>query len=121
MPIISRCAALLAGMLLPLASTAQHAPAVDAHQHVFSQPAIELVGRGAGLLPLDARQLIGMLDKAGIACSTKSSCMAGEENSYVVESLGGEKWRARNTLRFTFSPETTRREINKIITILKKL
>ncbi|HEY4500221.1 MAG TPA: aminotransferase class V-fold PLP-dependent enzyme, partial [Candidatus Paceibacterota bacterium] len=85
----------------------------------------------------DPEMAILMLDKAGIACSTKSSCLKGEENSYVVAALisrgagqwsndaetfdDAEKWRARNTLRFTFSAETNRAEIDTIIASLKML
>ncbi|MDO8579769.1 MAG: cysteine desulfurase family protein [bacterium] len=95
----------------------------------------------------DPEMAVLMLDKAGIACSTKSSCLKGEENSYVVEAMisgdlnrtdgevfgvegksdeggasnGAEKWRARNTLRFTFSAKTNHAEIDTIITSLKML
>lgn len=59
------------------------------------------------------------LDKAGIACSTKSSCLKGEEESYVVKSLGGEVWRASKTLRFTFAPNITKGEVDSIVNALK--
>lgn len=61
------------------------------------------------------------LDKHGVACSTKSSCLKGEEFSYVVKALGGDVWRAQNTLRFTFSPRSTKRQIDRIIKLLVKL
>jgi len=66
------------------------------------------------------------LDQKGIACSTKSSCLKGEESSYVVESILGESgesesWRARNTLRFTIDPDITDIEIGSIINALKTL
>ncbi len=61
------------------------------------------------------------LDKHGVACSTKSSCLKGEEYSYVVQTLGGDAWRAQNTLRFTFSPRSTKRQIDRIIKLLVKL
>lgn len=52
------------------------------------------------------------LDHAGIAVSTKSACHEGEESrSHVVEALGGELWRAQNTLRFSLGRETTRRDV----------
>ncbi len=47
------------------------------------------------------------LDQAGIAVSTKSACREGEESrSHVVEALGGEPWRAQNTLRFSLGCDT---------------
>ncbi len=63
------------------------------------------------------------LDHAGISISTKSACREGEERrSHVVEMLGGEKWRAANTLRFSLGRgtrehdiETTRRALIKAI------
>ncbi|HVT75201.1 MAG TPA: cysteine desulfurase family protein [Candidatus Paceibacterota bacterium] len=67
------------------------------------------------------------LDAQGIACSTKSSCLKGEESSYVVAAiLAAEKsgvaasaWRARNTLRFTFAPDAVRRDVSTIVKALE--
>lgn len=54
------------------------------------------------------------LDRRGIAISTKSACREGEESrSHVVEALGGESWRASNTLRFSLGRDTTGRDIEK--------
>jgi cysteine desulfurase len=61
------------------------------------------------------------LDKEGVACSTKSSCIKGEEASYVVSALGGEPWRARNTLRFTLAPNASLSDVRTIVKALKKL
>ncbi|TSC86494.1 MAG: cysteine desulfurase [Parcubacteria group bacterium Gr01-1014_8] len=53
-----------------------------------------------------------VLDNAGIAISTKSACKEGEERrSHVVEALGGEKWRAANTLRFSLGLATTEKDV----------
>ena len=41
-------------------------PTGDFHQHVFSAQAIALAGPGAGLTPLDARDVVALLDAAGI-------------------------------------------------------
>ncbi len=68
------------------------------------------------------------LDAKGIACSTKSSCLKGEEESYVVRTMmqadtnaANTPWRAKNTLRFTFAPNTPRRHIKRILGALKGL
>ncbi len=61
------------------------------------------------------------LDARGIACSTKSSCLKGEESSYVVASLGGPSWRARNTLRFSIDPDITSSQIKRISDAIKSL
>ncbi|HEY9481175.1 MAG TPA: cysteine desulfurase family protein [Candidatus Paceibacterota bacterium] len=69
----------------------------------------------------DPELAVLFLDKEGIACSTKSSCLKGEEQSYVVTALGGEPWRAKNTLRFTLAPDATKRDADYIVGTLKKL
>lgn len=52
--------------------------------------------------------LVLRLDHAGYAVSTKSACREGEESrSHVVEALGGEGWRAQNTLRISLGMHTT--------------
>ncbi|MFC5463002.1 amidohydrolase family protein [Massilia niabensis] len=45
---------------------AQPAPAGDFHQHVFSDEIITLIGPGSGLKPLPAKELLPLLDAAGI-------------------------------------------------------
>ena len=57
--------ALVFGMLaLPVAANAQ--PVGDHHQHVFSKETIALIGPNAGLTTLSAKELITLLDSAGI-------------------------------------------------------
>ncbi len=70
---------------------------------------------------IDPEFTVLKLDQEGIECSTKSSCLKGEEESYVVKALGGESFRARNTLRFSFLKTMTRGEIKKVNSILKKI
>jgi len=65
-----------------------------------------------------------ILDNEGIACSTKSSCLKGEEKSYVVSALTKdlqEDWRASKTLRFSFGPSINKSQIDRIIKALLKL
>lgn len=59
------------------------------------------------------------LDARGIACSTKSSCLKGEESSYVVAVLGGPAWRSRNTLRFSLDPDISSSQIGRIVNAVK--
>ncbi|MDP1625186.1 MAG: cysteine desulfurase family protein [bacterium] len=62
------------------------------------------------------------LDEMGIACSTKSSCLKGEEDSYVVAAmLKGKGWRSRNTLRFTLDPDIDERDVDRIADALEML
>ena len=63
--IVSHLAA-AAILLASAAAHAQPAPAVDYHQHVFSDEIIALLGPDAGLKPLPAREVVALLDAAGI-------------------------------------------------------
>jgi predicted TIM-barrel fold metal-dependent hydrolase len=58
--------ALLAALPFAGAAHAQTVPAGDYHQHVFSAADIAMLGPASGLVPLDADQLIPLLDAAGI-------------------------------------------------------
>jgi len=63
-PILPRlllCAAFACG-----AARAQNATLADHHQHVFSDATIALAGAGSGLAPLGAKEVIALLDAAGI-------------------------------------------------------
>ncbi len=62
------------------------------------------------------------LDQEGIAVSTKSACREGDESrSHVVEALGGEHWRAENTLRFSLGAETTAEDIGIVASKLPEI
>jgi cysteine desulfurase len=62
------------------------------------------------------------LDHAGFDVSTKSACREGEESeSHVVKALGGEPWRARNTLRISMGEETSARDITRFAATLASL
>ena len=58
----------------------------------------------------DTEFLTLQLDAAGIAVSTRSSCLKDEKKSYVVGALGGGKYRAASTLRFTLGRWTTKKD-----------
>jgi cysteine desulfurase len=61
------------------------------------------------------------LDHEGIAVSTKSACDEGSTESHVVSALGGESWRATNTLRFSLGRDTTSRDLKCVLTFLAHL
>ena len=62
------------------------------------------------------------LDRAGIAISTKSACREGEESrSHVISALGGNDWRAQNTLRFSLGRETSERDIKNAVIKLEQI
>ena len=62
------------------------------------------------------------LDAAGIAVSTKSACREGEESrSHVVDALGGEQWRAQNSLRFSLGRGTIPADIVRCADVLRNI
>lgn len=59
------------------------------------------------------------LDHAGFAVSTKSACMEGQESeSHVVSALGGDSWRAKNTLRISLGEETRSHDLGRFLSTL---
>lgn len=70
---------------------------------------------------LDTEFALLKFDAAGIACSTKSSCLGSEGGSYVVRALGGGEARATSTLRFTFGRQTTKKDIDALLENLYNL
>lgn len=61
-----RTALCAAALLLAGTARAQVAPAGDYHQHVFSAADVALPGPSSGIVPLDADQVIALLDAADI-------------------------------------------------------
>src|SRR3990167_8610644 len=64
---------------------------------------------------ISSEYIVLALDKAGIAISTKSACRESEEASHVVAALGGEEWRARNTLRISLGKNTQKKGISRAV------
>jgi predicted TIM-barrel fold metal-dependent hydrolase len=89
-------AALLAASVHAQSVHTQPAPVGDYHQHVFSADDIALAGPGTSLQPLDARDLVALLDAAGIRKATLLSLayMYGKPGREVEDELG--KVRAEN-------------------------
>jgi cysteine desulfurase len=85
---------------------------------------------------IDTEMLVLQLDAAGIACSTKSSCMRDEAESYVVRALGAAagdagddasqaakneaRFRAQHTLRLSMGRSTTERDVRVVLAALEK-
>src|SRR3990167_497865 len=64
---------------------------------------------------ISSEYIVLALDRAGIAISTKSACREGEDSSHVVAALGGESWRARNTLRISLGRDTRESHIFRTV------
>src|SRR3954467_5420681 len=56
----------LLALLLPAGAAAQIAPAADHHQHLFSPTLVALLDTTGALQPITARDVIALLDSAGI-------------------------------------------------------
>ncbi|MBI5005175.1 MAG: cysteine desulfurase [Candidatus Lloydbacteria bacterium] len=71
---------------------------------------------------VESQLMVILLDAKGVAVSAKSACSSEDEGaSYVVSSLGGPKWLADNSVRFSLGRETTKKEINKTIMVLREI
>lgn len=66
----------------------------------------------------DAEFLLFQLDAAGIAVSTKSSCMRDEDESYVLKAIGAD---SKSSMRLSFGTMTTEGEVKRVLKILKDL
>ena len=73
------------------------------------------------ILNLNAEYAVLQFDVAGIACSTKSSCLTHDSLSYVIFALEGNRERAETSLRFTLGRSTTKKEIDTTVSVLKKI
>ena len=71
---------------------------------------------GAGA---SGESLVLMLDKKGICCSTGSACSSGAmEPSYVLLALGIPTDQALGAIRFSFSEDNTKEDIDEILKAL---
>ncbi|HTW97245.1 MAG TPA: cysteine desulfurase family protein [Acidimicrobiales bacterium] len=70
---------------------------------------------------LDGEELCYLLDDAGLAASTGSSCSSGAtEPSHVLEAMGFEPSRARGALRLTLGTTTTAGEVARALEIVPR-
>lgn len=70
---------------------------------------------------VDTEFLVVALDHAGISCSTKSACSgAGGGVSKVVLEMTHDSNKAMSTVRFTLSPEVTKRDIEYTVSAIKE-
>lgn len=64
---------------------------------------------------LDAEQIVLELDARGVAASTRSACLTGNEpGSYVVAALGKDKVAATSAVRFSFNRHITREQADYV-------
>lgn len=65
------------------------------------------------LLGRDTDYLVALLDEAGFAVSTRSSCETDAQGSRAVLSMTGDSARASSTLRISWGPETTEEDLRR--------
>ena len=64
---------------------------------------------------IDNEFLLFQLDAAGIACSTKSSCLRDDNESYVLKAMGAD---SKTALRFSFGRWTKKADISRALRVL---
>ncbi len=88
---------------------------------------ISVNGEGAEVSPhilnvsisgIDNEFFLFQLDARGIACSTKSSCLRDEDESYVLKAMGAD---AKSSMRFSFGRWTTRRDIKAALKAIEEV
>jgi cysteine desulfurase len=67
---------------------------------------------------IDNEFFVLQLDSKGIACSTKSSCLGDEEESYVLNAIGAN---SKESVRFSIGRYTTISDIKKALRIIAKV
>ena len=67
---------------------------------------------------IDNEFFLFQLDARGIACSTKSSCLRDEEESYVLRAMNVE---SRDSLRFSFGRWTKKGDVKATLKVLQAL
>lgn len=58
------------------------------------------------------------LDAKGVACSTKSSCLGDEEESYVLNAIGAN---SKESVRFSFGRYTTFADLKRALKIISQI
>lgn len=61
---------------------------------------------------IDGEYFLFQLDANGIACSTKSSCLKDEDESYVLKAMGAH---SGSSIRFSFGRETKESDVKKAL------
>jgi cysteine desulfurase len=70
---------------------------------------------------LDAEQVLGRLERAGIVASSGAACSAGgTEPSHVLIAMGQNRAQAKAGIRFSFGPGTTEAEIDALIAAVRQ-
>jgi len=70
----------------------------------------------------ESEAIVMMLDREGIYVSYGSACeMGSNAPSHVLQAMGKEPEAIRSTVRFTFSAEITREQVDEVVETLRKI
>jgi cysteine desulfurase len=73
------------------------------------------------LAGVEAASVLVLMDMAGIACSGGSACTSAEGRvSHVIEAIGVPQGYQNGTVRFTFSGDTTREDVDAAVQALEE-
>ena len=67
---------------------------------------------------IDNEFFVLQLDAKGISCSTKSSCLGDDEESYVLNAIDVK---SKESVRFSFGRWTKKRDLLKVIEVIRKI
>jgi cysteine desulfurase len=70
---------------------------------------------------IDSEFTVLCLDEAGIVCSTRSACSQDENGSAVVLTVTGSDLLAKSTLRFSLGEDSSKKDIDYVVSTLKKI
>jgi len=72
------------------------------------------------LLGRSSRKVVEILSRQDIYISNHSACSSNTRKSLAVLALTGDEKRALSSLRVSLSPSTTKQELRKFVSALKK-
>ncbi len=72
----------------------------------------------ASIPGIDNEFFVLQLDAKGIACSTKSSCLGDEDESYVLKAIGAD---SKTSVRFSLGRWTTKGELKRVVKVIKTI
>jgi cysteine desulfurase len=100
-------------VLLQKTSSLPHRVVNEGKENVSHILNLSLIGR-------DTDYLVMLLDKEGFAVSTKSACETDEVGSRAVLALTGDQERAISTLRISWGPTTSERDLDRFADALMR-
>lgn len=70
---------------------------------------------------LTSKEVIDLLDAAGIRVSGGSACSSGSSRSFVLDAMNAPDWQSENAIRLSFGPADSEAQIRRACDTLKNL